>query len=110
MIKSEFESGKSHRYGAFYQLGKLFYNLLRIFVHIVLDPVEHQPDQYIRIDLRNKLLIFVSNRYPGCLLVNNIQKQLIHQRLYVFINLLSVNATVNIQNKRLVFLHRFKNL
>ena len=33
MIKSEFESGKSHRYRAFYQLGKLFYNLLRIDVY-----------------------------------------------------------------------------
>ena len=47
MIKSEFEPGKSHRHRAFYQLGQLFHNLLWIFTHIVLDPVEHQPDKNV---------------------------------------------------------------
>ena len=43
MIKSQFESGKGSGYGALDEFGEFAYDFFRVFVHIVFDPIKHQP-------------------------------------------------------------------
>ena len=57
--------------------------LLRILLHIVPDPVQHQPDENVGIDARNERLVLVPHGHAGGLLVDDVQQKLVHQRLQV---------------------------
>ena len=87
------------------QLSQPADDLLRIFPHIVLDPVQHHANENIGVDLGDKLLVLVPHLHGAHFLVDHIQQKPVYKGLQVFFNLLSVYAVVNIQNERLVLLN-----
>lgn len=42
MIKSQFKTGKGSGYGAFDKFCELACDFIRVFVHIVFNPIKHQ--------------------------------------------------------------------
>lgn len=72
-------------------------NLLRIFPHILFNPIHHQPNKNIRIDAGNKILIFITNGYVNAFFLDNTKNQIVNQRIQIFLNLLFMNAAINIR-------------
>jgi hypothetical protein len=63
MIKSKLESGESRGQGAFDEPAQPVDDLPRVLAHIILDPVEHEPDKHIAVGLGDKLLVLIPNRH-----------------------------------------------
>ena len=81
-----------------------------IGLHVIFDPVEHQPDKGIFIDGGDEVLILLADGHARRLLVNDADQQLIGQLVEVIFDLLTADRAVDVQDKDLVFLHGLEDL
>ena len=84
--------------------------MLGVLSHIILDPVEHQTNQYVGIDTGNKLLVFLPDIHFTDFFIDHVQQKPVYKGLQIFFDLFPVDTAVDIQNKGLVVLYRLKDL
>ena len=82
-------------------------NLLRIFPHILFNPIHHQPNKNIRIDAGNKILIFITNGYANAFFLDNTKNQIVNQWIQISLNLL-VSLSMILYSERKEFSRREK--
>ena len=85
-------------------------DLLRVALHIVLDPVEHEADKGVFVDVGNERFVLRADRHTDGLLFDHALKQIVGQLIEIALDLLLADRVINIQNKRLVLQYRLKDL
>ena len=83
---------------------------LRVALHVVFDPVEHQTDKGILVDRCDERLVLIAHAHALCLLLDHALEQIVGDLVEVIFHLLAADGVVDVHNEWLVVLHGLKEL
>ena len=75
--------------------------------HSLADPVEHDADKTVLIEISDKIFLRLSDGCPDGLFLDNTHDQIVGQAEEEVFNLFTVQGTVGIHNESFVFVHSF---
>ena len=78
--------------------------------HSLADPVEHDADKTVLIEISDKIFLRLSDGCPDGLFLDNTHDQIVGQAEEEVFNLFTVQGTVGIHNESFVFVDCLKNL
>ena len=85
-------------------------DLFRLALHVVLDPVEHEADEGVFIDVGDERLVLRADGHAGRLLLHHALEQVIGELVEVIFHLLAADAAVDIGDERLVFQYGMEDI
>ena len=85
-------------------------DLFRLALHVVLDPVEHEADEGVFIDVGDERLVLRADGHAGRLLLHHALEQVIGELVEVIFHLLAADGVVDIHDEGLVGQHGLKDL
>ena len=81
-----------------------------IFLHALANPVQHQADKRVFVEVGNERLVTVTDGQPDGFFLNHANQQVVRQLIEIALQVLTADRVVDVQDERFVFQDKMEDV
>lgn len=81
-----------------------------VFLHALANPVQHQADKRVFVEVGNERLVTVTDGQPDGFFLNHANQQVVRQLIEIALQVLAADRVVDVQDERFVFQDKMEDV